>query len=296
MKKNLTTVLEAVALSAGLASLVAVSACGDDGDTGEAPAALDPGSAASDPETVKAAPAAPAAPRGPEPSIIEEILKKCGNALTVPGKLEPESGPGADSGEGPTTKSVEQETEAEEADDEEDFEPIPFSFEDYGRIVASLQGFQKSGDRAAYQNWLSENAGLAGRLVVALRNLEGRERKGQTVQWPDEYYNLGHSLQLERAQVADLHRSLRVYDRMQQVLNRFIQTARSGDPQLLGALRKIWPQIRLLFNDADDEDGMVSRLKIPLLQVPDAALRERIIEEMRPVFSRIHQIHAAAST
>ena len=172
--------------------------------------------------------------------------------------------------------------------------PIPLSFQEYLGILKNLQQFQASGDRAAYQSWLSGPAGLAGKTLVGLRNLESRDAKGGNIIWDDEYYNLSlfiKSDQVGKGEVEDLHLRIKSYRKIQGLINQFKQKLKSLDPTLVGAVKKVWPQLVLLLGQPLTRSAYLSQFQITLLQIGDPGLKTRLEELVQPLFAHLEKIY-----
>ncbi|MBX7056466.1 MAG: hypothetical protein K1X75_00265 [Leptospirales bacterium] len=228
-----------------------------------------------------------------EASILEQVIKLYGGVLTAQGRLAPQSGVPETSGEAPLLSDQSEADEDPSEVDEIDLEPIPFIFQEYLAVLRLLQEFQSKGDQDGYKRWFA-TLGEGARAQVGLRNLEARHRQSP-LQWSSEYSNLAGRMGLEAGQVAELHQRLRRFQQMQQALNEFTVRIRSNPPPVVEALKRIWPQIRLLFNDdVWDAESMMSRLKIPLLQITDAALKQRIMDLLAPVFEYSEKLMASS--
>lgn len=255
---------------------------------------------------------APVAPRAPparpqsesrsEGSILAEILSRFGNVLNVTGPLEPSSGLADEPSYGSAAPSGAAagatgpgDAFAEEAPENE-FDYLPLTFQDYLNHVKSVQDFQASGDQAGYRTWLGQGSD-ATRAVVGLRNLEVRSRgEPGTFDWDQEYEKLAAYMQLDTEQIAELHRRIRCFEQMHRKLNEFIAAVKSNPPPVVEAMKRIWPQVRLLFNEETwTAERMMARLKIPLLQIPDPALKERVSVMMRPLFEEAEALARGAA-
>lgn len=251
----------------------------------------------------------PVAPRAPpvrpqretqsEGSILAEILSRFGNALNVTGPLEPSSGLPDEAPSGAPLSpagAIDLLGASAEAAGENDFDYLPLTFQDYLNHVKSVQDFQASGDQAAYRTWLGQGSD-ATRAVVGLRNLEVRSRgEAGAFDWDQEYEKLAAYMQLDTEQIAELHRRIRCFEQMHRKLNEFIAAVKSNPPPVVDAMKRIWPQVRLLFNEETwQADRMMTRLKIPLLQIPDPALKERVSVMMRPLFEQAESLASAAA-
>lgn len=260
-------------------------------EAADAPAAAPAASAATPSATSGAAtvraPPRPASAAAPveEAPLLAEILQRFGKDLRVQGRLEPDSGLPENglAGSG-GTDSVGQD-EAQDLDDADGFEPLALSFQDYIQILQQLKDYQSKGDQEGYKRWFT-TLGDGARALIGLRNLELRARQAP-VDWAREHQNLAERMQLSREQIEDVHIRIQRFGRLQKTLNDFTARIHENPPGVVDALKRIWPQVRLLFNDEQwDSESMMSRLKIPLLQFPDADLKQRIMNLLDPVFDR----------
>ncbi|MBE7439517.1 MAG: hypothetical protein HS115_13755 [Spirochaetales bacterium] len=247
--------------------------------------------------SVAAVPGAAASPPPPprpvsrkkEEQLIDELLNKFGNVLDIHGALHPADGLGSparmgDQGQGESMDSY----EAPLYEDSAAFEPIPCSFQEFMAVMRLLQEFRAKGNQEGYRLWLTEKAGTAGKAIVGLRNMEGRLAAEQ---FSAEYQSLATRLGTEGAAIEDLHQRTRVYARMQKEVNDLTQKVKQLEPAAVSEVRKIWPQILLLFNEPGTADGYESQMKMILLQVGSAPLRERIVELLRPTFSAMQSLY-----
>ncbi|MEQ9363765.1 MAG: hypothetical protein RIF32_05965, partial [Leptospirales bacterium] len=230
-----------------------------------------------------------------EASVIVEILDQFGDELSVSGPLVlREAGGGSGGGPRPGVAPVAVEMEAAEPAAPVELPEVPLSFQQYMDVMRKLQEFQTSGDQGAYREWLTGAAGDGGKAMVGLRNVEARAKRGDAVHWPDEYEKISSHMHLHAGQIESLHRRIGRFQKLQQLLNQFIASVKAKEPALVGALKKIWPQVRLLFNDDWEADAMMSRLKIPLLQIPDPALKSRVQSLMLPLLQKAESLAKAS--
>jgi hypothetical protein len=223
-----------------------------------------------------------------EHSILKEILDKFGSQLDIPGKLVPK-----DYGdEGMEEVDFGQE-EADEPDQEESASvaetPIPFTFSNYMDTLKRLQDFQASADQEGYKNWLSREATPEAKILVAVRNFDRRVKLGQDVSWQDEYYSLALRLGSTPAYVSRVHAHLNSLGRVHGVWGSLMQKARSSPAPLMEDLKRLWPQIRLLFEEGGTQAALNSRLQMLLLAVPDAARKEAVRAVVAPHLAQLAQ-------
>lgn len=254
-----------------------------------------------------AAPAAEAMPAAApgfeaEPSIIGEILERFGEELTVTGPLvlREEAGGGAGAaampaaGAAPGTAAPAAQAAAAPGEHlgvpPVEHPEVPLNFQQYVETVRQIQEFQSKGDQAGYRNWLNASAGPGGKALVGLRNVDAKARKGGEIHWDDEYYNIANHMSLAADQIRNLHQRIRRYQQLQQLLNQFIGGVKARDAALVGGVKKIWPQVRLLFNEEWSAEAMMSRLKIPLLQIADPALKQQVQELMLPLLQKAESL------
>ena len=221
-----------------------------------------------------------------ESSIIKEIIEKFGNVIDIPGKLVPES----DKEEGFDSGDDLPDDEEEEAEYEETVIPLPFDFEQYIDTVKKIQEFQAAGNQTAYRTWL-DSASQGSKAYVAIRNKEYAEKNGRDVNWEEEFYNLSHHLACTAGQLKELQGRFRKFEQLQKVLQHLTNEIRTKDPNFVNAVKKIWPQLRLMFQMEAEPSSMNSQLKIVLLQIPDPELKNRITQMMQNYFQKLYQIH-----
>ncbi|HNO26038.1 MAG TPA: hypothetical protein PKK94_23860, partial [Leptospiraceae bacterium] len=218
--------------------------------------------------------------------IIKEIIEKFGNVIDIPGKLVPES----DKEEGFDSGDDLPDDEEEEAEYEETVIPLPFDFEQYIDTVKKIQEFQAAGNQTAYRTWL-DSASQGSKAYVAIRNKEYAEKNGRDVNWEEEFYNLSHHLACTAGQLKELQGRFRKFEQLQKVLQHLTNEIRTKDPNFVNAVKKIWPQLRLMFQMEAEPSSMNSQLKIVLLQIPDPELKNRITQMMQNYFQKLYQIH-----
>lgn len=227
-------------------------------------------------------------------SILAEILETFGADLKVSGKLVVDvgvsrgEGSGASNGMPPADTQMAPNQAAVPV--QPAFESVDFDFSDYSQITKKIQTFQTSKNAEGYRAWLKSEASAAARSLMGFRNLESRERKGQQLNWPDEYYSLAINVGLQKEQLQDLHKRIQHFDRMQRLINQFVSQVKTKPAPIVQAFKKIWPQVRLIFNDEDDAKGRMSQLKIPLLQISDPEIKQQIKILMEPIFLRLDQL------
>lgn len=282
---------------AGAAVVPAAGAAPGAPAAGTAPGS--PAAAASTGDT----PALASAPPGmeQEPSIIGEILERFAEELTVTGPLvlRPEAGgppvgrpgaAGATAMPGAGTASAGGSAAAAPEPTLVQHPEVPLTFQQYVEAVRQIQEFQSKGDQVGYRNWLNGDAGQGGKALVGLRNIDAKARKGGAIHWDDEYYNIASHMNLAAEQIRSLHERIKRFQQLQQLLNQFIGGVKVREPAIVGAVKKIWPQVRLLFNDEWSADAMMGRLKIPLLQITDPALKQQVQELMLPLLQKAESL------
>ncbi len=253
------------------------------------------------------APAAAPMAAEQEPSLIAEILEQFGDELTVTGPLvlRPEAGgpaggpgagvapaaggaglPGVSTNAGAGMESV--------AVAPVELPEVALSFQQYMDVVRKLQEFQTSGNQAGYREWLSGEAGDGGKAVVGLRNVDARVKRGDSVNWSQEYEKIAGHMHLGAGQIENLHERIVRFQKLQQLLNQFIASVKTKEPPLVAAVKKIWPQVRLLFNEEWEAEAMMSRLKIPLLQIMDPALKSQVQSLMLPLLKKAESLAKAS--
>ncbi len=224
-----------------------------------------------------------------EHSILKEILEKFGNQLDIPGKLEPK-----DYGD----EGMEEVEFGQEEPDEPDQEeaaapaaevPVPFTFGNYMDTLKRLQDFQTSADQEGYKAWLSREATPEAKVLVAVRNFERRVKLGQDVNWQDEYYSLAQRLGSTHSYVRHVHAHLNSLGRVHGVWGSLMQKARSSPAPLMEDLKRLWPQIRLLFEEGGSQSALNSRLQMLLLAVPDPARKEAVRSVLAPHLAQLAQ-------
>ena len=273
----------------------------------EAPAGADGAGGGAGKKSAETAPAAggdkptQAAPKRVEKPLLDEVMERFGNVLDIPGKLEPSVWEEEESSMGGAAPAASADPgSAPQAADsapgpavpaEPEFEPIPMSFGEYAGIQKKVQAFQTSGNQAGYKAWLGGEAGLAGKALVGLRNLDLRERKGESIHWSDEYYNLSLHLDVDVRRVEDFHLRIKYYIRIQQTINGLTKTIKAQGAAVLGAAQKIWPHVLQIFHHPGDAQAYESQLKIILLQVSDAGLKQKLTEAVHPAFEQVAAIY-----
>lgn len=234
-------------------------------------------------------PSAPAQPGRREQSILKEILDKFGNQLDIPGKLVPKDYGSeieeVDFGQ----EEADEDSEESVAQEAADSAPIPFSFGNYIDTLKRLQDFQNTSDQEGYKTWLSREATPEAKILVAVRNFEKREKLGQPVNWQEEYYNLGHRLGAKQGYVSQVHTHLRRLGRVHAVWGSLMQKARSSPAPLMEDLKRLWPQIRLLFEEGGTQAMLNSRMQILLLAIADPGRKEAARAVLSPHLAGLAQ-------
>lgn len=260
-----------------------------------APAASSAGAPGAANGTASRAAAPPVAHDAAEVSILKEILEQFGDDLLVSGPLvlRDDNAPRpAQAGGGAGTAAAHAAPVM--VVEEPNLPEIPLNFQQYMDVLKKLQEFQTTGDQAGYRTWLTQDAQDGGKALVGLRNVDAREKRGDEIHWQDEYYNIANHMHVKASQIAELHERIGRFQKLQQLLNQFIGGVKSRDPALVAAVKKIWPQVRLLFNDEWDADTMMSRLKIPLLQIMDPAVKAQVQTLMQPLLRKVESLAKAS--
>ena len=224
-------------------------------------------------------------------SILMEILESFGDQVTDGKRLVVSSG----LEDGEYDGADEEAHDGDPMDDSEEegspgFTPIPLNYEQFLTLSRAIQEFQKNNDRDGYKAWMQAKGGIRARLYVGLKNLEGRERKSESIYWYGEYEKLAGSTGSDAQAIQELHNRIRGYAQLQLLLQKFTASVSSAGDPLLSAFKPIWPQIRQIFNEPGEESSYLARLKIILLQVSDPSLQSQIKERMEPVFRRATEI------
>ncbi len=255
------------------------------------------GGAAPAPAIVKTTPASGYRPLADAP-IIADILEKFGSKLNVTDKLIPltgitegESGFTPDFG-GSQTDSADsgEEWSGEESPGGDLSDSIPFYYEDYIEIMKALQGYQASGNKAAYESWLKSPDNANAGILVNLRNREGREKKGEMVNWEVEYFNIAMDHNYQKDQIRQFHDTMKKFDRVQRLFAHFTEKMKGAHPRIMNELKKIWPQIRMLPGIGDNYTSYITQLKIILLQVQDQPVKAKLLEIMDPYLKKTAEI------
>lgn len=248
--------------------------------------------------TVSSAPASAASPGAPpaerpaakrESSILREMVEKFANDLDIHEKLVPRD-LGDDSAEEDVFATQEEEAEEEPVATPVVDAPIPFPFTSYLDVIKRLQEFQASGDQGAYRAWLANEASSEAKVLVAVRNFERKEKAGGAVNWSEEYYNLSTRLACKPAYVERVHKHIIKLSRVHALWNQLTQTARSAPPALMEDLKRLWPQIKLLFDEGGTAAALSSRLQILLLAVPDPSRKASLKQTLDSYLQRLAAI------
>lgn len=242
--------------------------------------------------------------------LIDEILQEFGNVLSVHEKLEPSdglSGGGAaiagssssaghpshsmaPSGSSARTAPSHSDSAASSPDELEHAEPKALvSFARYTEIRSRLAGFQKAGDQQGYREFL-QGLSQEEKLIVPIRNLENKLHKNPDLRAGDEIYNLSVQLGISPMKLASFRQAMLRFDRIQLLLNDFVQRVKKGPAPLMKAVQQIWSQVRLLLNEVDHLDSMKSQLRIILLGIQDHELKKRTQEILESMLNRANNI------
>ena len=234
---------------------------------------------------------------GPDEPIIAEILKKFGSQLDIPEKLEPVDFPADNSGALLESQVAVAEPPPQVAPPAEEVaeNPIQLSFKEYMNLVRQIQEFQKSGNSEAYRGWLNGDAGRAGKAFVGLRNIQQKAGSGASVDWPVEYENLSRHLDASTPEVSAFHRRVRGFAHLQKLIGNLRGRLGQLQPPVQAALRKIWPQVLILLDQAQDTQGYMSQLQISMLQISDAGVKEQLNLFLRPYFKQVENVYQQIS-
>ncbi len=232
-------------------------------------------------------PAPAGAPARKESSILREILDKFGSQLDIHEKLVPK-----DLGDASAEDDIFGSQEAEEEEQEEApaqvvQETVAFPFTAYLDVLKKLQEFQASGDQNGYRAWLAGEASNEAKILVAVRNYEKKEKSGGAVNWDDEYYNLSTRLNCKPAYVSLVHKHIGKLAAVHSLWNHLMQAARTAPAPQMEDLKRLWPQIRLLFDEGGTEAALNSRLQILLLAVPDPARKTALQQILVPYLKKL---------
>jgi hypothetical protein len=127
-------------------------------------------------------------------------------------------------------------------------------------------------------------------VLVAVRNFERKEKAGGAVNWSEEYYNLSTRLACKPAYVERVHKHIIKLSRVHALWNQLMQTARSAPPALMEDLKRLWPQIKLLFDEGGTAAALSSRLQILLLAVPDPSRKASLKQTLDSYLQRLAAI------
>lgn len=260
----------------------------DDVEISEEPEEPEIEEAAGTPAAAAPRPQAAPSPSRREHSILKEILEKFGNQLDIPSKLVPKDY-GSETEEVDFGQEEAEEPEADEAPAAPAETPVPFSFSNYMDTLKRLQDFQANGDQEGYKTWLGREASAEAKILVAVRNYDKRVKMGQEVSWQDEYYSLALRLSCTPAYVSRVHAHLVSLGRVHGVWGSLMQKARSSAAPLMEDLKRLWPQIRLLFEEGGTQAALNSRMQMLLLAVPDPARKEAVRSVLAPHLAQLAQ-------
>ncbi|MCE9597419.1 MAG: hypothetical protein K8S54_05565 [Spirochaetia bacterium] len=222
-----------------------------------------------------------------EISILREILDKFGNMLDIPEKLVPRSF--ADENAEDDFDSEEEESEDAQMEGHVPVveTEVPFSFANYLDTLKKIQDFQTSQDQDGYRKWLMTVASIESKVLVAVRNFEKKEKAGMPINWQDEYYSLANRLAAEMNYIGRVHRHLKKLANVHSIWNALMQVARTAAPAQMEDLKRLWPQIKLLFDEGGSESTLNSRLQILLLAVPDPDRKDKIKSILAPYLKQL---------
>ncbi len=223
-----------------------------------------------------------------DPPIIQDILNRFGTILNIQGKLilpedgaigviyEDEGGEGTTSGQSPETT----------------FFRLEMSFDGYQSAMKQIQSFQTRQDREGYKRWITSEATLSVKVLVMLRNMEGRIQKGEQLDRKNEMSAIAQRSGLAVESVEDLHRRAKPMEALQGVIARFTRRVQAEEQPVSNAARFLWPQIRQMLIEETDQNTMISESKIMLLQIPDPVTREKLRGLLESVFKDVSDIYA----
>jgi len=257
-----------------------------------------------EPETEEAEEEAPAAaapgqsfkqeaspPVKKENSILKEVLEKFGNQLDIPEKLVPRSFADESAGEEILDSTDEEFDESESGEETTAVQnPIAFSFSNFLDVMKKLQDFQTRQDQDGYRRWLSSEAGIEDKILVAVRNFEKKEKAGGLVNWNDEYSNLSGRLGCRADYVNRVHEHLKSLYQVHSIWSSLMQAAKSAPAAQMEDLRRLWPQIKLLFDEGGTSSTLNSRLQILLLAIPDPVRKENTKQILEPYLKRLANV------
>ncbi len=230
-------------------------------------------------------------------TLIQEILNQFGNVLAVHGKLEPSDGfpprsgqPTAAATSGPGASEAASEDSSASATSGSPGPNSPINFARYTEIRAQLAKFQKAGDQQGYKQFLQELS-QDEKLVVPLRNLENKLQKNPSLRVQDEVYNLAMQLSTSPEKLAAFREAMVRFDRIQLLLNDFVQRVKKGPAPLMKAVQSIWSQVRLLLNQVDQLESMRSQMKFLLLGIQDPEVKKKTQEILESLLNRANSIY-----
>ncbi len=236
-----------------------------------------------------------------EKSIIQEIIEQVANHLQVPPyPLVEESFPTAATQAAPaesTTKeaiegvtTLEEEKGAVDTAEQKEDQFIPLFFDEYNSIMRQLQAFKASGDQSGYQKWFHQATTVV-MAVVNLRGLESRLRQKQALNLAEEYNQIATRLAYRQEQVAELHRRIQKYDRLQQLIGRFFSQGEGNlSPAVATAAQKLWPQLQRLFR-AQWKAATLSATAQPLLQPLPETVRQQLSARLQQFFREMEALN-----
>lgn len=230
--------------------------------------------------------------------IIQDILEKFRDQLKVSGKLEPATFPESSANtpdsenSGSLASAGRNEEDLSQSDDSEEVyslpDSLPIYFSEYSAIRKKVAAFQQAADRNGYQDWL-RSAGSKEKAIVGIKNLE--RKSGLSPDLP-EYASIAVHLGCSAEELALFHRWTRCFDRVQSIMNKFVQAVQKQPGPILDHIKKVWPQMQLLFDRIPSPDGMKRDLKPILLAVPGSIRNqvqirlERLIDQGAEAFQQ----------
>ena len=225
--------------------------------------------------------------------LIEELLANFGNDLAVHGKLEPSDGFPAKSGSAASAapSPTHEKPPPSAVSVSEPAKPQPLiNFARYTEIRAQLAKFQKAGDQQGYRQFL-QNLNENEKLVVPLRNLENKLQKDPSLRAEDELYHRAMQLKTSHEKLSGFRDAMLRYDRIQLLLNDFVNRVKKGPAPLMKAVQSIWSQVRLLLNQVDQLESMRSQMKFLLLGIQDPEIKKKTQEILESLLNRAHSIY-----
>ncbi|MDH5720164.1 MAG: hypothetical protein OEZ13_06005 [Spirochaetia bacterium] len=147
-------------------------------------------------------------------------------------------------------------------------------FKNYVSLLSMVSKYTRANDKEGYQKWYASLAPLH-KTVLSLNNLQKREERGENINWNDIVSKMSGQFKVPLDKIQKIKYENQSYAI---ILKEIQQTLRKFQPQGLdpSISQALYGQLINLFENKDSYNIKKSELKIILLQISNAQIREPI--------------------